>query len=82
MAVPELLCPQYLLTPPLTLCARGLKPVEKLVKDRLIKGEMARESHMIKAMVCGHVYKEIWCAAIGEDLSCIRGEVIIAIRLL
>ena len=28
---------------------------------------------MIEAMVRGyHVYKEIWCAAVGEELSCIR----------
>ena len=28
---------------------------------------------MIEAMVCGyHVYKEIWCAAVGEELSCMR----------
>ena len=61
------------LTPPLTACVRRLKPAEKLVKDRLIEGEMAHESHMIEAMVRGyHVYKEIWCAAVGEELSCIR----------
>ena len=34
---------------------------------------MARESHVIEAMVRGyHVYKEIWCAAVGEELSCMR----------
>ena len=34
---------------------------------------MARKSHIIEAMVRGyHVYKEIWCAAVGEELSCIR----------
>ena len=34
---------------------------------------MAQESHMIEAMVRGyHVYKEVWCAAIGEELSCVR----------
>ena len=28
---------------------------------------------MIESMVCGyHVYKEIQCAAVGEELSCIR----------
>ena len=28
---------------------------------------------MIETMVCGYnVYKEIWCAAVGEELSCIR----------
>ena len=38
-----------------------------------IKGEMARKSHMIEAMVHGyHVYKEIWCAAVEEELSCAR----------
>ena len=34
---------------------------------------MARESHVIEAMVRGyHVYKEVWCAAVGEELSCVR----------
>ena len=34
---------------------------------------MARESYMIEAMVRGyHVYKEIWCADVGEELSCVR----------
>ena len=34
---------------------------------------MAHESHTIKAMVHGyHVYKEILCAAIGEELPCKR----------
>ena len=43
------------------------------MKDRLIEGKMARESHMVEAMVSGyHVYKEIWCAAVGKELSCIR----------
>ena len=38
-----------------------------------IEGEMARESHTIEAMVRGyHVYKEMWYAAIGEELSCVR----------
>ena len=28
---------------------------------------------MIEAIVRGyHVYKEIWCAAVGEELSCMR----------
>ena len=28
---------------------------------------------MIEAMVRGyHMYKEIWCAAVGEELSCMR----------
>ena len=68
MAVPELLRPQYL-TLPLTACARRLKPTEKLVKDRLIKRTMTCESHMIEAMVHGsYVYKEIWCAPVGEEL--------------
>ena len=35
--------------------------------------EMARESLTIEAMICGyHVYKEIWCADVGEELSCMR----------
>ena len=30
-------------------------------------------THMIEAMVRGyHMYKEIWCAAVGEELSCMR----------
>ena len=34
---------------------------------------MVGESHMIETVVCGyHVYKEIRCAAVGEELSCIR----------
>ena len=34
---------------------------------------MARELHTIEAMVRGyHMYKEVWCAAIGEELSCMR----------
>ena len=43
--------------------------------NRLIEGKMAHESHVIEAMIRGyHVYKEIWCAAVGEELSCIREE--------
>ena len=34
---------------------------------------MARESYTIQAMVRGyHVYREIWCAAVEEELSCVR----------
>ena len=34
---------------------------------------MAPESYTIEAMVRGyHVYKEVWCAAVGEELSCVR----------
>ena len=34
---------------------------------------MARESYTIEAMVRGyHVYKEVWCAAVGEEMSCVR----------
>ena len=34
---------------------------------------MARESYTIEAMVHGyHVYKEVWCAAVGEELFCVR----------
>ena len=33
---------------------------------------MTGELRMIETMVCGyHVYKEIWCAAVEEGLSCI-----------
>ena len=36
---------------------------------------MAQESHIIEAMVpvrgC-HVYMEVWCAAVGEELACMR----------
>ena len=35
--------------------------------------EMARESLTIEATIRGyHVYKEIWCADVGEELSCMR----------
>ena len=35
--------------------------------------EMARESHTIEAMIRScHIYKEIWCADVGEELSCVR----------
>ena len=35
--------------------------------------EMARESLTIEAMNRGyHVYKEIWCADVEEELSCVR----------
>ena len=28
---------------------------------------------MIKAIICGcHVYKEVWCASVREELSCMR----------
>ena len=58
------------LTPPLSACARGLEPAEKLVKDSRRNGTRVA---MIEAMVRGyHVYKEIWCAAVGEELSCMR----------
>ena len=34
---------------------------------------MAGKSHIVNIMVCGyHMYKEICCAAVGEELSCIR----------
>ena len=34
---------------------------------------MEGKSHVVETMVCGyHVYKEICCAAVGEELSCIR----------
>ena len=34
---------------------------------------MAWESRMIVAMIRGcHVYKEVWCAAVGEELFCMR----------
>lgn len=40
---------------------------------RRFEGEMAQESHAIEAMVrCCHVYKEIWLATVGEDLTCMR----------
>ena len=36
---------------------------------------MVGESHMIETVVCGyHVYKEIWCAAVGEELHMRGGE--------
>ena len=34
---------------------------------------MARELLTIEALICGyHVYKEIWCADVREELSCTR----------
>ena len=40
---------------------------------QLKTSEMGCESHTMEAMVRGyHVYKEIWCAAYGEELSCMR----------
>ena len=63
MAVPELLRPQYLLTPPLTLCARGLEPVEKLVKDQLIEGEMARKSQYDQGY-------SLWLSRVQGNLVC------------
>ena len=27
-----------------------------------------------------HVYKEVWCAAVGEELSCIRSELSQSVR--
>ena len=69
MAIPELLRPQYLVDSASYCMHTPLKPAEKLVKDRLIKGEMACESHMMMAMVHGYyMYKEIWHAPVGEEL--------------
>ena len=77
MAVPELLHPQYL-TPPLTAFARRLKLAEKL---RLIKREMACESHMIEGMVRGsYVYKEIWCAPVGEELYSVTENIPVEVQ--
>ena len=48
----------------------GRNVCERLAID---VGKMAGKSHMIETMVCGyHVYKEIRCAAVGEELPCIR----------
>ena len=74
MAVPELLCPQYLVDSAsnrMRLQARPSRNVcERSTTDA---GKMAGELHMIETMVCGyHMYKEIQCAAVGEELSCIR----------
>ena len=54
MAIPEHFAHNTWLTLPLAACAHWLKPAEKLVKDQLIEREMARESHMIEAMVRGY----------------------------
>ena len=60
MEVPELLRPQYLNDP--ASYSNTRKRLQKVV------GEMM---HMIEIMVCGyHVYTEIQCAAIGEELPC------------
>ena len=38
---------------------------------------MARELRMIEAMVhCYNVYKEIWCADVGEELSYVNYSII------
>ena len=30
-------------------------------------------AHTVEAMVRGyHVYKDVWCAAVGEEVSCVR----------
>ena len=53
------------LAPPLTACTPQ--------SNRPKTFEMARELLTIEAMICGyHVYKEIWCADAGEELSCVR----------
>ena len=69
-----MLCPQYLVDSASyhmrTWAQLGRNVCKGLAVD---VGKMAGESHMIETMVCGyHVYKEIRCAAVGEELSCIR----------
>lgn len=75
--IPEMLLPQLLVdSASHRMHACGLELAKRLVKDRstcTTEGEMARKSHMIKAMVRGYrVYKEIWYATVGEELSCVR----------
>ena len=51
--------------------SRRMELVKQLVN--VPQRETARESHTIEAMVRGyHVYKEIWLATLGEELSCTR----------
>ena len=68
MDLPELLHPQYRLAPASPLTTRAAHRCSNgPIKLRKRLGEMARESHMIEAMVRGyHVYKEVWCAAVLE----------------
>ena len=74
MTIPELLRPRYLVNSSSyrmrTRAQPGRNVCERLAID---VGKMTGKSHMIESMVCGyHVYKEIRCAAVGEELSCIR----------
>ena len=74
MAVKNFSVHNIWLTLPLTTCTHGLNPDKMFCERSAIDvGKMAGKSHMIETMVYGyHVYKEIWCAAVGEKLSCIR----------
>ena len=71
--------PAWLRGPPLTTRTPRFEPglaAEKLAKkisERQIVAEMVRESHMIETMVHGYrVYKEVWCVAVGKELSCMK----------
>ena len=74
MAIPELLRPQYLVNSSSYRMRMRARPSQNVCERLAIDvGKMAGKSHMIESMVCGyHVYKEIRCAAVGEELSCIR----------
>ena len=74
MAISELLRPQYLVNSSTYRMRAQAQPGQNVCERLAIDvGKMAGKSHMIESMVCGHhVYKEIRCATVGEELSCIR----------
>ena len=74
MVVPELLRPQYLVDSASYRMRVWARPSRNVCDRSAIDvGKMTGESHMIESMVCGYnVYKELRCAAVGEELSCIR----------
>ena len=81
MDVPELLHPQYpfgsasyhTCTAVQTWTGVAAEKLMKKISERRVVAEMARESYMIETIVHGYrVYKDVWCAAVGEELSCTR----------
>ena len=63
MDVPELLHPHYPVGSA-PYCMHATVPTGRKLF------EIARESHTIEAMI--HGYHEIWCADVGEELSCMK----------
>ena len=74
MVVPELLRPQYLVNSASSRMRARARPGRSVSgRSAIDVGKTAGESHMIETTVCGyHVFKEIRCAAVGEEMSCIR----------